>query len=132
MLGNGAQRTKGGTMSRVLEQRFAEREEKTADHAEAVAARLTPGTYLPEQRIVLKSGPIITRYGYLPTCVVLVALGGNDLTPFVVWYASWDGTKWQFSAGLYEATLGGAMNAYTDRTASWQSRSHEGVIARTN
>lgn len=119
-------------MSKVLEERFAEREEKIADHAEAVAARLRAGDYLKGQRVVLKSGPLITRYGYLPTTVVLVALGGNLITPFVVWYASWSQGEWQFSAGLYEATLGGAMEAYTDRKASWQGRSHEGVIARTN
>lgn len=119
-------------MSKVLEERFAEREEKTADHAEAVAARLRPGAYLPGQRVVLKSSAIITRYGYLPTCVVLVALGDNFITPFVVWYGSWQKGSWVYSSGLYESTLGGAMEAYTNRKASWQGRSHGGVIARTN
>jgi len=118
-------------MSKVLEQRFAEREEKTADHAAAVADRLHAGRYLKGQKIVLKSSAIITRYGYLPTCVVLVALA-NEYTPFVCWYGSFQQGTWQFSAGQYEQTLAGAMEAYAKRKASWLGRSHEGVIARTN
>jgi hypothetical protein len=102
---------------------------KHETHLEAVAERLKAGDYINQQRVILRTSALITTDGTLPTSVVMVALGSNRTTPFVVWYASWQGTHWAYSAGLYEVTLEGAQEAFEQRRKDFEGRSH--AIAMT-